>query len=321
MLVVGHGNLPPADEQRLMSLRRLLTGFATVLMLCDCDGLQTLSGMPRTALAIPQNLGRHHTFHYTGGRQSFTVPAGVTSIKIVALGAGGYPATSTTQSGRGGRVFAIVPVQPEEKLYVYVGGAGYRNKYERYKGGFNGGADGGPFGGLGCGGASDVREGGIQLVDRIVVAAGGGAAGGGRGYDNNGGDGGGYIGAPGQGPDAPYGGGGAGGGTQTAGGAGGAGAKWYGRRFRGASGDHGHFGQGGKGGAGGLGSTSSSNGAPGGGGGGGYFGGGGGGGGFGGRQATPGGGGSSYVEANAQRAKTWTGWKTATGNGLVVISW
>ncbi len=43
----------------------------------------------------------------------------------------------------------------------------------------------------------------------------------------------------------------------------------------------------------------------------GYIGGGGGG----------GGGGSSYIEPRASKFESWHGWKNATGNGLVVISW
>ena len=34
-----------------------------------------------------------------------------------------------------------------------------------------------------------------------------------------------------------------------------------------------------------------------------------------------GGGGSSYVEPSAISFKMWSGWRNATGNGLVVISW
>lgn len=34
-----------------------------------------------------------------------------------------------------------------------------------------------------------------------------------------------------------------------------------------------------------------------------------------------GGGGSSYIEPSVKRFRLWRGWKTATGDGLVVISW
>jgi hypothetical protein len=34
-----------------------------------------------------------------------------------------------------------------------------------------------------------------------------------------------------------------------------------------------------------------------------------------------GGGGSSYIEPRAISYRFWSGWKDATGNGLVVITW
>jgi len=37
--------------------------------------------------------------------------------------------------------------------------------------------------------------------------------------------------------------------------------------------------------------------------------------------AAGGGGGSSYIEPSARKYESWQGWKTATGNGLVVFSW
>jgi len=77
------------------------------------------------------------TFNYTGGWQSWTVPAGVTSITVYMNGAG---------SGlrRGGRVEGKLSVTPGKKLYLVCGGAG--------KGGSSGGTGGGgSFGGGGTG--------------------------------------------------------------------------------------------------------------------------------------------------------------------------
>jgi hypothetical protein len=62
-------------------------------------------------------------------------------------------------------------------------------------------------------------------------------------------------------------------------------------------------------------------------GGGGYYGGGGGAGGgasikgYYDAGAGDGGGGSSWAERRAKHFQTWSGWKSAKGNGLVVISW
>ena len=107
-------------------------------------------------------------------------------------------------------------------------------------GGYNGGAAGGTSGGY-ChctpgfagGGASDVRQGGDTLSDRVIVAAGGGGAG---GFEPNlygpfqlaGGPGGGLIGGAGDGYPSGHAGGGGGGGTQKAGGTGGTAGSFYG---------------------------------------------------------------------------------------------
>ena len=53
----------------------------------------------------------HKTFYYTGAQQTFKVPAGVKSIVVVARGAaGGISSTTLRAYGRGGRVYAVIPV-------------------------------------------------------------------------------------------------------------------------------------------------------------------------------------------------------------------
>jgi hypothetical protein len=146
------------------------------------------------------------TFDYTGAAETWTVPAGVTQVTFDLYGAG---PTAYPNSGKGGRVQAMLAVVPGDTYQILVGG-GY---------GFNGG-------GIYGGGASDVRSGGFALADRTLVAGGGGPS---MGYVF-GGDGG-YP-AGGNGP-------GGGGGTQTGGGAGGFGY--------GTSGAAGALGQGGAG--------------------------------------------------------------------------
>jgi hypothetical protein len=113
------------------------------------------------------------TFTYTGGQQTFVVPAGVQRITVDAAGAPGEPGTVRPQpGGLGGRIRAELPVMPGQTLYVGVGGPGY--------------GGGGPkvdsFAGAG-GGASDVRTcpvgaGCESFASRLVVAGGGGGAGG-----------------------------------------------------------------------------------------------------------------------------------------------
>jgi hypothetical protein len=253
------------------------------------------------------------TFYYTGAKQSFNVPSGVTSINVVADGAAG--ASYLPQKvALGGRTQATIPVTPDETLYVFVGGQGSTES-----GGFNGGGGVPSGGGYGGGGASDVREVGHGLGDRILVAGAGGGSG--ASY-RHGGAGGGTTGKKGGGgtPMHHYAvGGGGGGGNQSQGGSAGAGGYYSGH-----SGSSGALGAGGTGGL--NGSYPSGGRGNGGGGGGGYYGGGGGGGG-GSESCGPafagggGGGGSSYVESSASGVKLYQGWKHDIGNGQVVFSW
>ncbi|MBI5857334.1 MAG: HYR domain-containing protein [Sphingobacteriales bacterium] len=169
------------------------------------------------------------TFNFTGAFQTWTVPAGVTSVDIQAFGAQGNRNAFSIAGGLGGSASGTLAVAPGNTLYIYAGGGNSITS----NGGFNGGGNAGSntcltaIGG-GGGGASDVRLNVNALANRVLVAAGGGGAGGNRvvfcGRGTGGGGGGGYYG----------GGGGAGwpgvptgpgpvptGGTQVAGGAGG----------------------------------------------------------------------------------------------------
>src|SRR5580698_664196 len=314
--------------------RYAIATSAAAAMLAGCGGHTYSSAVPPVNDSY-NALPHHHTFHYTGKKQHFDVPQGVTSLTIVARGAIGGGGYSGLGGGLGGHVFAVVPVQPDETLSVFVGGAGSVGTGAES---FNGGAPGGAYpycSGSGCygfggGGASDVREGGDSLADRIIVAGGGG----GNGVscdDVAGGTGGGRSGGRGEtGTKCSsqfYGGGGGGdGGTQRKGGSGGFGES--GLYGSGGSGSSGTFGAGGSGGHGWRTCGSCYGGGSGGGGGGGYYGGGGGGGGNGGYtdqyiggQGGGGGGGSGYAEPSATNIRMWRGWKNANTNGLVVISW
>lgn len=308
-----------------VSRRALSIGVAGAL-LSACGG----SSVPiATDYAIGAGgLKYHQTFSYTGGEQTFIVPAGVTQLAVVALGGKGggraVNGASYDPGGSPGRVYALIPVQPGDKLHVFVGGwPGYYGT----AGGFNGGGigGGGRYAAYGGGGASDVRMGGDKLKDRVVVAAGGGGAGSCYYYCSEpGGNGGGLTGKPGGGGGGTYGKGG-GGGTQRAGGSGGAGGQGKQSGGNGMPGGNGALGLGGSGGTGGTPSGSYYLGFPGGGGGGGYYGGGGGGGsasaGNSYSEGGGGGGGSSYVEPSATKSRLRTGWKKAKGAGQVVFSW
>jgi hypothetical protein len=246
-------------------------------------------------------------FSYTGGEQTFVVPAEVRSIHMkVAGGTGASGTPFSTEGGRGAQVTTDIAVTPGETLYVEVGGAGSTGGAPAFGGGGAGGADalGGRPGG-GGGGASDIRRlprsAAGSASTRLVVAAGGGGSGGGV-YGGLGGaadhDGEGCaicVTAQGDGGTA---------GTASAGGLGG---DPY--QSAGAAGDDGQLAAGGAGGARG-----------GGGGGGGYYGGGGGGGGdttvaVGGGGG--GGGGSSFVAGGTPATFGTSG----VGPGVVVFSY
>jgi hypothetical protein len=240
-------------------------------------------------------------FPYTGAEQVYTVPSGVTMVRVLAVGgAGGAGAMSAQGAGPGGLgadVQADVPVTPGQQLFVEVGGA----PGQPGTGGFNGGGDS-RNGGGGGGGASDVRTcsrtasscpvGNDTLTSRLVVAAGGGGGG-----------------SPDQGAAHPGGSGGAAGASGTWGtsppfssleggpgdpGTASAGGGVTQENNVPAAGSSGVFGAGGRG--------SSVSGQGGGGGGGGWFGGAAGGTSTDSSPAGGGGGGSSYVTANAEDA-------------------
>jgi hypothetical protein len=236
--------------------------------------LLTSSGMAAT-LSPASAASTVTNFSYTGSAQSWTVPAGITSIQVRVIGASG--GTSWSQvGGYGESITATLSVTPLETLNIYVGqqGSGHSNGVNASA--FNGGGAGFYYG-AGGGGASDIRRGGSALSNRVIVAGGGGGSGSGaaggnagltngaRGTDSSGGSG--LIGFGGNG------------GSQVSGGTGGAGGSMCGN----LSGGNGSLGVGGDGAA-----TS----AGGGGGGGGYYGGGGGGSGC---NSSGGGGGSSYT--------------------------
>jgi Glycine rich protein len=247
-------------------------------------------GLSTLALAAPAS-ATTETFEYTGTAQTWTVPAGVTRATFDLYGAQGFGDASDPRflPGFGGRATRTIAVIPGDSIQVNVGGQG---GFE--EGGFNGGGSstssgrsGGGFGG----GASDIRIGGTDFDDRVLVAGGGGASGSfvcGDG-SSNGGDGGGETGDPGT-PNGCPGAARGGGGTQSAGGTATAPA---------TAGDFGVGGQG-----------AIINQFGGGGGGGGWYGGGGGIGG------APGGGGSGHGPAG-------TVFETGvrSGNGLVTVTY
>jgi hypothetical protein len=202
------------------------------------------------------------TFTAPGEQPPFTVPAGVSSLHVVAIG--GRGGTGAGMGGFGATVTADLAVTPGQVLYIEVAGNGGdvdTSANTPGTGGVNGGgagAAGGAGAGAGGGGESDIR--GLpratdsSLASRLITAAGGGGGGGGAG-----GSGGGAAGADGAGTGGGKAGtaatgGAAGGGSATAGtfGAGGNGGNATGGTSAGGGGGGGVYGGGGgNGGAGG----------------------------------------------------------------------
>ena len=126
------------------------------LALCGC-AVRSSSSMPPSPVTAQDAPPGSQTFNYTGKRQTFIVPAGVTRLTITASGASGGTVGSYT-GGRGGLVKAEISVMPGESLSVFVGGSGRAGTRRSFNGGGAGSGSRHHRSG-GGGGASDVRLG------------------------------------------------------------------------------------------------------------------------------------------------------------------
>ena len=147
------------------------------------------------------NVPKSQTFSYSGNVDEFTVPAGVTKLKIKMWGAGGGGTSvdSIIQSvgGAGGYAYSEIDVTPCEKLLIYVGKGGANSS--NIKGGASGGGataiyrDNTALIIAGGGGGGSVSN---DLIDNIrVIAPSNGGAGGGNTGENGTGTCGGYGGS------------------------------------------------------------------------------------------------------------------------------
>lgn len=101
------------------------------------------------------------TYGYTGTEQVFRAPySGIYQFELYGAQGG---RTDSMEGGKGGKVTASVALSKNEEIMIYVGGAD----------GFNGGGTGTLSNG---GGATDIRQGGRETANRILVAGGGGGA-------------------------------------------------------------------------------------------------------------------------------------------------
>ena len=139
-------------------------------------------------IVCPSLFAQTTVFSYTGSLQSYTVPAGVTTLDLKLWGAGG-----NDFGGGGAFVSGSLAVTPGEVLSILVGGGGGTGL--NFGGGFGGGGNGalnlGNGGGSG-GGRSAIILGSTELVDA-------GSGGGGFGSSHLGGGGGLLVGGSGVG--------------------------------------------------------------------------------------------------------------------------
>ncbi|WP_406191732.1 glycine-rich protein [Streptomyces sp. NBC_01017] len=163
----------------------MATALSSAGVLCIAGVMPlTLSG---TAHALdnncePPNAGTITCTYNTTGEHQFTVPDGVTSVEVMAIGGHGGRSGGGVSGGQGAQVSATLAVDDVPTLYVQVGGNATGGTCQAVPGvecigGFNGGAN--SWAGGGGGGASDIRTEprNIPLTDddsRLVVAAGGG---------------------------------------------------------------------------------------------------------------------------------------------------
>jgi len=100
-----------------------------------------------------------YTFPYNGTIETFVVPPTTEPVRITAVGAPGAGAPGL--QSRGATVTGTFTSLSGVPIFITVGGDG---KYDGYNGGGLGGG----------GGATDIRLGGADLENRIMVAGGGG---------------------------------------------------------------------------------------------------------------------------------------------------
>ena len=197
---------------------------------------------PSQSVTVSQAVGPQTTTYNSVGTNTFTVPAGVTSIQLTVIGGGGGGGGADSSPGSAGRAGARVSgtlaVTPGQVLTVSVGSGGGGGTSDQgsapggvggtnslgYSGGSGSAAGPAPISGGGGGGgaASAVLVNGSPIV---VAAGGGGGGGGGNGVPGQGvspgGTSGGIAGSAGQPKGGDGGGAGGGGGGHPQGGRGG----------------------------------------------------------------------------------------------------
>ncbi|MEA2684962.1 MAG: trimeric autotransporter adhesin, partial [Actinomycetota bacterium] len=131
--------VPSHEWRRRRGAGRVSAALSAVaLITTGVTAVSVASAPPAVAAPAPSPV----TFTYTGGEQTYAIPAGATALVVRAIGAPGL-------SGSGASVTATIPVPAGPTLFVEVGGP-----YPGWGGGGAGLAGGGAHGG---GGASGVQ--------------------------------------------------------------------------------------------------------------------------------------------------------------------
>ncbi|SHJ30819.1 Glycine rich protein [Hymenobacter daecheongensis DSM 21074] len=166
------GFLPPRLSE---TQRDAIASPAAGLLLHNTttNRLNGWNGTQWVAYAVELPALASSTYAYSGAPVTYTVPAGVSLLRLDLAGGSGATFSATVAPGLGGRVEALLPVVAGQVLTITVGGTPTGNTL--YAGAYNGGGSGGGSGG-GGGGATDIRTGGTTTTNRVLVAGGGGGA-------------------------------------------------------------------------------------------------------------------------------------------------
>lgn len=166
----------------MVRVRRGFAGLASVLVV---GGVMVVGVSGASASVACSQSGSTETCSYASGvSATLSVPAGVTSVTITAVGGSGGAAVNNVKGGgEGGIITSTRTVAPGDSLSITVGANGVCGSFGTVAGcigtGGSGAGNGGSIsgGGGGGGGGSAVTDGGATLV----VAGGGGGSGQGPG--------------------------------------------------------------------------------------------------------------------------------------------
>lgn len=188
---IGTGSSSTGNQMRFNDATRQYEVFHNGFWFVKQGSYYSISGKTRAAYG-PNG----------SAAQTFTVPAGVTSIYVKMWGAGGGGGgfgswTHGDEGGAGGHSRGIIPVTPGQVLYLAVGTGGFHTPGGAGGGGWpNGGNHGNVSYCAGGGGLTGIFRDALSKGFELMIAGGGGGGGSTQsGYNmNNGGAGGGLQG-------------------------------------------------------------------------------------------------------------------------------